>query len=1038
MWSVWKFFLEKRQFTVLVILGFCLWGTIAAFRITKESTPEIQIPVGVVSIVLPGASPEDVERLVTNKVEERLANLSDLSKLTSSSREGLSIVTVEFTANADLTRSIQKLKDEVDKVVPDLPTDAKTPVVSDVNFVDQPIQLISVSGDLPPAQFAKLGEDIKRELQTVPGVNRAEVSGVRNREIQVVVRKEELARLGISLSDVVSAIAASNASLPVGSITVDDISYAIDFRGSLDDVSDIGGIAILQVGGQVIYLRDIADVSDGVEKATSYSRISLAGEPSRQAMTLSVLKVRGYDITTVTAAVKKRLAELQMPGALLDGSDVVVSYDAGDEVQKNLSELTRTGLETVFLVMLSLFATIGWRESVVAGLSIPLSFLIAFVGLWYSGNTFNIVSLFSLILAIGILVDSGIVIVEAIHTRTRIFGDKERAALESLHEYAWPLIGGTMTTVAVFAPLFFISGIVGKFIASIPFTLIFVLIASIFVALGLVPTLANMFSVREETELTQKQEEYAERARQWYAAHLGSFLRNRKAQNRFFSGMFIAFIIALSLPVVGLMKVSFFPTDDSDFLYVDIEKPAGTDLNATDLATRAVEEALYGDPRFESLVTTVGSQSMFSDSTGMGPQSDPRFANITINFVKKRSQSSSEILQDVKEKLAPLHVAEIRAAEPSGGPPVGAAVLVKYSGLDRDLLSETVSQARDALEKTKGATTVDTSNKFSGTQYSLSIDRGKLAALGLSPSAVAAVLRTAISGVAATKLTGGEKDVDIVVSLNLNPNFADPHDASRTTIDSLRQIPLKTPSGNIVLLGSVVKEGISRSDAMIAHENRERVLTLSSDVLPGYTAGEVLAAFHKAFPSDKLPPGITESVGGENEETNKSFAEMGYALIAGLALMFIILVLAFNNFRFTFYLLSIVPLSLIGVFGGLTLALQPLSFPSMMGVIALAGVIINHAIILMDAIIKRIRTGAGRPFSDIIVEAAVTRLRPIVLTTITTVIGMVPLTFASALFGPLALAILFGLTFAMILTLVLIPTLVYRWPGKLPAEIVRD
>ena len=210
-----------------------------------------------------------------------------------------------------------------------------------------------------------------------------------------------------------------------------------------------------------------------------------------------------------------------------------------------------------------------------------------------------------------------------------------------------------------------------------------------------------------------------------------------------------------------------------------------------------------------------------------------------------------------------------------------------------------------------------------------------------------------------------------------------------------------------------------------------------SDVLPSYTPADVLAAFHKDFPTDKLPAGITESVGGENEETNKSFAEMGYALIAGLALMFIILVLAFDSFRYTAYLLSIVPLSLIGVFGGLTIALQPLSFPSMMGIIALAGVIINHAIILMDAIIKRIKTGAGRSFADIVTDAAVTRLRPIVLTTLTTVIGMIPLTFASALFGPLALAILFGLTFAMILTLVLIPVLVYRWPGKLPEDITR-
>ncbi len=1038
MLPLWQFFIERRQFTILVIVALSLWGIIAAFQITKESTPDVSIPVGVVSIVMPGASPEDVERLITDKVESRLANLPDMSKLTSNSRESLSVVVVEFNANADLAESIQKLKDEVDTVVPDLPEEATTPLVSDVNLSDQPIQLISVSADLAPAQFAALGEALKSDLQAVKGVNRIDVAGVRDREIQVVVRKEEIARLNISLAQIVSAIAMSNASLPIGSITVDDISYAIDFKGSIDSSSDIGAIAVLNVGGQVVYLRDIADVSDGVTEARSYSRISIKGKPSQQAMTLYVFKVRGNDITTVTATVKERLTVLQQPGGLLDGSDVVVSFDSSEEISKSLKELTRTGLETVALIMLVLLATIGWREALVAGLSIPLSFFIAFIGLLYTGNSFNVVSLFALILAIGILIDAGIVMVEAIHTRTRLHHDKKRAALESLHEYAWPLIGGTMTTVAVFFPLFFISGIVGEFIASIPFTIIFVLIASIFVALGLVPTLANMLEGTHESAFAKKQDDYAEVARQWYAKKLRAFLHHRRFQNWFMASMVGGLIIAIMLPIFGIMKVSFFPGENGDIVYVDIEKPSGTVLNQTDLTARSVEEALYENPNIESLVTTVGSQSMFSDTTGMGPQSDARFANITINLIEDHEDTSAEVLADVKEKLAGIRSAEIRAGEPSGGPPVGAAVLIKYLGKDQEVLSATIAQARAALEQTEGATTVDSSNKFDGTQYELSIDRGKLAALGLSPAFVASTLRTAVSGATATKLTGGDKDVEIVVSLNLNPNFTDPHDANNTTIDSLRQIPLVTPNGTSVLLGSVIKENISQSNASIAHENRQRVMTLSSSVEPGYTPAEVLAAFHEKFPTEDLPSGITESIGGENEETNKSFAEMGLALVAGIALMFVILVLAFDSFRFTAFLLSIVPLSLIGVFFGLTITLQPLSFPSMMGLIALAGVIINHAIILMDAIIKRLADGHGKTFADIVVEAATTRLRPIVLTTLTTVIGMLPLTYASALFGPLALSILFGLTFAMILTLVLVPVLVYRWPGTLPPGIIKE
>ena len=1034
--AIWNFFLQKRQFTFLLIAAVTLWGLVSVVKITKESAPEVSIPVAIVSTVLPGASAEDVERLVTNKIEEHLANVENLDTLTSTSQDGLSIVTVQFTAQADLDKSIQKVKDLVDQAKPDLPTEAKDPNVTDVNFVDQPIQIISVSADAPAAQLADLGLQLKNELQTVPGVRRVDVSGVRNREIDVVVKKEELARLGLSLGQVVSAIGAANSSLPVGSINVDNVNYNISFDGGLDTVADIGSVAILNLNGQVIYLRDIADVSDGIEKATSYSRVSVSGAPSQQALTLLVYKVRGQDVNAVTSSVKKKLNDLKQ--TLLQGSQVVISLDAGDQVQKDLTELSRTGFLTVVLVMLVLFATIGWREAVVAGLSIPLSFLMAFVGLYYTGNTLNFISLFSLILSIGILVDSGIVVVEAIHTRILKFGDKDLAAHEALREYSWPLMGGTMTTVAVFFPLFFISGIVGKFIAGIPYTLIFVLIASIFVALGLVPLLTIMLS-RGRTgqggapnNLLRIQEEYAERARTWYSRTLARFFHNRTLQNRFLLGMIAAFVLAVALPMVGLLPVEFFPQGDVTYLYVDIELPPGSSLNQSDLAARAVEEILYQDKNIASFVTEVGASNEFSGN----PQRDSRFANITVNLPSDKAKQSTQILQGIRKELSVYHGAVVRADPPSGGPPVGAAILVKYLGTDKDALDTAVGLARTTLEQTPGATSVDSSNKNESAQFALKIDRAKLAQLGITPATIASTLRIAVSGATATTISGVDRDVDVNVYLNLNPSYTDPHDASKTTIDSLHQVPIQTQHGS-VLLGSLLTESITRNDSVINHEDRKRVVTLTSDVLPGYTAGGVLAAFNKKMESVQLPAGVTAEVGGENEQTNQSFQDMGFALVEGLALMFIILVLAFNSYRYTFYLLSIVPLSLIGVFGGLTLTGQNLSFSSLLGVIALAGVIINHAIILMDSIIQRLKVGAGRKFGDIIVEAATTRLRPIVLTTITTVIGMIPLTFASALWGPLAFAILFGLSFAMILTLVLIPLLVYRWPGKLPEGVER-
>jgi multidrug efflux pump subunit AcrB len=775
-----------------------------------------------------------------------------------------------------------------------------------------------------------------------------------------------------------------------------------------------------------VYLRDVATVSDGVKRATAYTRISTPEAPSQQAFTISVFKTRGEDVTQVTEAVRNVLSGLQ--STVLNGSTVAITIDAGEEVQRDLTQLSRSGLETIALVMLCLFLTLGWRESLIAGISIPLSFLLAFIGLLYSGNTINFVSLFSLILAIGILVDSGIVVVEAIHTRTKALGDPLLAAQAALKEYAWPLIGGTMTSVAVFVPLFFISGVVGKFIATIPFTLIFVLMASIVVALGMVPLLAIRFSSQGHTsKFIEMQDEYAERARVWYARGLRTFLMSRGDQNRFVTVLVVSFFVVLSLPALGAIKVDFFPQDDIDFVYVDIEMPPGTELNRTDLVTRGVEDTLFGMDTVAVMVTEVGRTSQFSNA----PKVEPRYATITLNLPKDREFTSSDVVAQVKERLAQTNTqASTRVGQPSGGPPVGAEILIKFLGEDKAELERVSAQAARTLAAVPGAVDVETSSKDAGVSFALSVDRATLAQLGITPAQVASTLRTALSGVAATQLTGGSKDVDVTVSLNLNPSFIDPHEANQATLDAIRTIPLVTPNGTQVLLGSVVKESVTAGSASIEHENRKRVVSVLGNVAPGSTATEIIAEFTKEMEAQTLPSGVVMQIGGENEETNKSFAEMGYALLAGLALMFIILVLSFDSFRYSAFLLLTVPLSLIGVFAGLALMGQALSFPSLLGVITLAGVIINHAIILMDSIIQRLHDASGKKFIDIVVDAATTRLRPIFLTTITTVLGMIPLTHVSGLWSPLAYAILFGLSFAMILTLVFIPLLVYRYPEK--------
>ncbi len=1009
-----------------------LMGLTSLVAIPKESSPEIIIPMGIVSTVLRGASAEDTEKLITDKLESEIANVENIDKITSSSQEGVSVITAQFNASADIEKSIQDLKDAVDRVKGDLPADATDPMVTKINFADQPMLIVSISQDVSSAGLTALGDELEMQLKKVEGVSKVDISGTREREIQVVVRKEQLANYGLSLNQVIAAIAGANASSPIGSITVADVDYPIKFSGSIENAIEVPEITIQTASGVPVYLRDIAFIADGLAAPSTFSRISVEGAPSENALTLNVYKKSGGDVTKIAKAAREKIEELKK--TTLAGAQVVVSLDTGELVKKDLSDLTKTGLETIALVMLVLFLTIGWRESLVAGLSIPLSFVIAFTGLYVSGNTINFMSLFSLILAIGILVDSGIVMAEAIHTRIKKYGSAEGAAVASIKEYSWPLIAGTMTTVAVFAPLFFLSGIVGKFISSIPFTIIFVLLASIVVALGFVPLLAILLTKDHKNRFEDIQEAWSEKAQVWYKGFLGRILDSRKSQNRFFALLAVGFVLAIALPVTGLLKVSFFPQDDQDYAFVSIERPQGTPLTSTDLTVREVEEILYTSPYIESFVTTVGASSALS---GSGGGAGSKLANITVILPKERELSSSEIVEKLRQALAPVSSGLVKVDQGNNGPPSGDPVVIKFLGDDLEELSEAAAKAETILSGIEGAQDITTSLRDNGTQFEISVDRVKAAQVGLSAASVAQLLRTSVSGVTATTIKKSGTDIDIVVKTDLNPDFVNPEDTNNTTIDSIKGLPIATPSGT-VLLGSLITTKITESRAVISHEDQKRIATVTSKLTSTGNALVVTSEFQKHEKELELPDTVTVKYGGDNEEINKTFTEMGLALLAGMAGMLAILVLEFNSFRYAFYLLFTIPLSLIGVLGGLTLTGQALSFSSMLGLIALAGVIINHAIILLDSILHRLdhekeEAAEGRTsknLRDTIVEASAIRLRPIFLTTLTTVIGMIPLAGVSALWGPLAFAIMFGLAFAMILTLVLIPVFFYRYPGK--------
>lgn len=1084
---MWEFFIRHNKFSYLLIVALVAVGAYSVIAIPKESAPEVVIPVGVVVTTLPGAPAADVESLVTNEIERGLVSLENVKKVTSNSRESVSSVTVEFEADADIDASIQDLKDEVDKIKADLPTDAEDPQVMEVNFVDQPILTISIAGDLLDEEFTALSKQLEDEIESVSGVSRVELRGVRDREVAVIVDQTALARFELSLSDVTTAIRNANLTFPVGQIVNDGVSYNVAFEGDITDTDQIKNIGIATRGGQPVYVKDIAIVEDGLAPASSLSRLSVGGQPSQNAITVDVYKQSGGDITRITAAVNERVNELKADGKLLDGLTSVTVLDSGDQIKKDLVNLTSSGLQTIFLVMLLIVLAIGWREGIVAGLAIPLSFLFGFIGLYFSGNTINFLSLFALILGIGILVDSAIVMVEGINRKMKEDPtiDKKQAAILSIHEFSAPLISGTLTTVSMFVGLFIVSGIIGQFIASIPFTLIFILFASMFVALAIVPLIASGFLRRRSaTVFEQKQLEYAHRLESWYKSKLVEYIESEEKQRKFFTllsvglvasillavNLFAAIIVApllyiLSfklyhlqdkkgfsdfkrklmwfplmlivtvgvvmgaskiLPVFNPVKVIFFEQSDSEWLIVEVELPEGTTKEVTDVAVRRVEEVLYDESEIESFAVTVGSGSQFG-SGGTGE----KFANIFITLNEDRDRVSTEIITDLREQMKDFNDFKVTVDQPSDGPPTGAAIVVKFLGDDLVEITRLANETANVFKENPQVVNVETSTNNNSTEFVLNLDREKTAALGLNPLVVSQIARTAVYGSDATSLTTPTEDIDVVVKLNINNDDAVRNDtANNTNISSLEQIMLPTQSGPVAL-STLVTTSLRESSSVINHEEGKRVVSITADVVPGATPLEVQTEVLKQV-EEKLdiPSDVTISTGGgETEDTNKAFGEMFAALIVGVLLMVAVLVLQFNSYLHTRYVLSILPYSLIGIMVGLGLTQSSLSFPSLMGFIALSGIVVNNSILLIEMMNQIRKTSPEMPLRDVVLEASASRLRPILLTSTTTVVGMIPLTFAGDMWAPLAYAVMFGLVFSVLITLVLIPLTYYHRPG---------
>jgi len=1008
------FFLKSKTFTYFLLFVLVIAGLYSLFSITRESTPEIKVPIVSITTTLPGASAVDVEELVTDKIEKQLLRtLRNVDSISSVSNEGFSSIVVMFNTSVDISQGLQDVKDEIDFVKFELPDDAGDPKINEISFSEMPVFIFSIASRSAFTELSETIATIEDELLEINGVSSVDIAGLPEREINVILDTDKISSFGLNATDVLRGLSTANASLPLGSIIQDNIEYRITFKGDLNSAEDIRNTVIARTdAGNPIYIRDIGLVEDGLAKFSSVSRLSIQGSEPQQAVTFSVKKQVGADVTVMTEKIRKTLSELQEN---LNGEELqfVSLIDFGEIIDDDLRSLSFSALQTIILVFLVIFIGLGVRQSILAAIAIPLSFVIAFGGLYATGNTINFVSLFSLILVIGLLVDAAVVITEGLSNNLQKGNDPDTAARLTLKEFSSSVSAGTLTTIAVFVPLLFLSGITGQFIKSIPATIIIVLIGSLFVALAMIPVIGTKllkpFRYRSKLSYTRKQ--YVDKIKAKYRRFLEYILESKKAGRLIITSIIALLIFSFSLIGFGLIKVEFFPPDDFKQFNVLADFPPGYTLSQTSEISKELEEKLVSIEHIDYFVTSVNAGS----------------SDITV--VLEDEKYGQEVLELVRETFDDYTKADILVVPPADGPSQGAPFEVKFIGEDLIELTQVANKAAQIVDTIPGAIDVGTSVDDNSIDIAFLVDREQVNEVGLTVIGLAQIVRTSLFGSDATsfKHPASDEDVDVIVKVGLNPLYTSTHDTNIISVDTLRSMPIQTPKGE-VLLGSLMREDIVESTPSIRHEEGDRIVTVESYVAEGLVVNDILKEFLRRIETElEIPEGVEMKLGGDTEASGESTNELGIALLAGILLVIAVLVFQFNSIKKMLFIVSVIPFGLIGVLLGLFIFNQTLSFTSMLGFVALVGIVINNSIILIDVMGKLSERGFDK--KNVVLEGAVSRLRPILMTTLTTVFGMLPLIFASSFWMPLTLSIISGLLFAVILTLIVIP-LFYYWWGK--------
>jgi len=1061
----------RQRISVMVLAVIILvFGAYCYQVMPRESEPDITIPFVFVSTTYKGVSPSDIETSITIPIEKKLKGLEGVKKVHSISSEGESSISIEFVTGTDIDNAIEKVRNKVDEAKNDLPTDLEDdPAVFEVNFSEMPIVIFSLSGTCGNPCLKKIADEIEDDIEAIPGVLDVTIAGALEREIRVEIVPDKLAYYNIPVTAFQRVVSSENQNISGGAIRLGDGRFQLRVPGEFRTPEEIYGLVIGTHNGEPVYLKDVARVVDGFKDETSRSRLN-----GRESVNIAVKKRAGENIIRITDRVDEILSRLS--AGWPKGTEITKVMDKAKDIRIMVADLNNNILSGLVLVVIVLLFAMGLRNAVLVGLAIPFSMLLSFVVLYSMGITLNMVVLFSLTLALGMLVDNAIVIVENIYRYMQQGVSRLDAAMRATSEVAWPVIGSTITTLAAFLPMIFWPGIMGEFMKYLPITVIVTLSSSLFVAMVVSPALAAFFmKIKNSTgQRFSPEEAFAAGERPveikgpvltLYTRLLRGALRHRIAVLLISIAVLVLFVQGWLL-LVGLEKpVEFFPHIDPKSMYVNIDVPEGANIDYNDRILKQIEMRINGiletssdnsntfdtaykesylpkrhkksggdeyiGPSDLENVEYVYARSMAFPTAGSA--FEPTTANhVGIQFLdlQDRRVTSSGTVEQIRERVKDIPGGKVTVAEAEEGPPTGAPINIEISGTDFSILGRLAGEIRKLIEQVPYVEDIRDDYVEGTPSVRVTVDRQKAALFGLTTDSIGFALKTGYNGLNVSTYREEDEDYDITVQLS---------DPDRRMTDILRELILPTPEGKMVPLTTLAKIDYTGSIGNVIRINNARVVTVKANVdetkIPGAVARVQAEEILKDFP---LPPGYKIQFTGEFEFQKESEEFLSRSFVIALLLIFLVLVTMFNSISQPFIIMTSVVLSLGGVFLGLMTISSPFGIiMTGVGVISLAGVVVNNAIVLVDYTNKL--RDRGMPVHDAVIAGGATRLRPVLLTAITTILGLIPMmtgvsydfqnwhiswvSESTQWWRTMAVVVIYGLMLATFLTLVVVPTL---------------